>query len=339
MSATLFMDLPNQFNSPASAAKDDKGNIYFTSPNLHNDILVQAGEAAEAPCIGRIAPDNTLTTWYRFTEADMFSGTRKAAPMGLAFGPDGHLYVADLQLWFDGGEGNSRLLRITVENGEATGTDVVATGFMFPNGVAWRDDKLYVTETILKAETGEYTISGLYQFDLAELDPQIPIKIPRYTNNDNRDPHLFDRFVSNGKLGFGANGIAIDDDGNLYIGVMEDGIIVKTVVDDQQNKAGNSIFSQGFIGPDGFVWDSKRQRFYMADLFMNAVFSIDPGGMVTTLAQNADTGGANGDLDAPSEVIVRGNELIVMNFDAVFDSDEMVNRSSGKPFTLSAIPL
>ncbi len=44
-----------------------------------------------------------------------------------------------------------------------------------------------------------------------------------------------------------------------------------------------------------------------------------------------------GKLDAPSEVILRGNELIVMNFDAVFDSDEMVNKTAQKPFTLSVV--
>jgi len=34
--------------------------------------------------------------------------------------------------------------------------------------------------------------------------------------------------------------------------------------------------------------------------------------------------GANGEIDGPSEAIVRGNRVIVMNFDAVFDSPDMI---------------
>ncbi len=335
----LFMTLPNQFNSPASAAKDDQGNIYFSSPNLHNDLLEKNGEKPEAPCIGKIAPDNTLTTWYSFTNADRLAASNNLAPMGIAFGPDGHMYVADCQLWFEGGEGESRILRINVENGEAKGMEVVATGFMFPNAVAWQGDTLYVTETVLKKVPDEYTVSCLYKFSLAELDPKKPVRVPRYTDKLHQDPHILDRFVSHGSMGFGANGLAIDNDGNLYTGVMEDGTVVKTTIDAQKNKVSSRVFAQGLVGPDGMVWDAPSNKFYIADLFQNAVFSIDTNGNLTELAQNGNTDGKNGELDAPSEIIVRGKELLVMNFDAVFDFNEMLNKSSEKPFTLSVIDL
>ena len=339
MSSKLLLSLPNQFNSPASAAKDSDGNIYFTSPNIHNDLLEQAGEAPQAPCIGKLTPDNVLSTWYTFSPDDMLAATGKIGPMGIAFGPDGHLYVADSQLWFEDGLGESRILRINVDNGEARSVSVVASGFMFPNGIVWQGDQLYITDTVVKSEPGEYTISGLYRCSLTELQPDNPVKISRYTSTKNQDPHLFDRFVSSGKMGFGANGVAIDNDGHLDTGVMEDGIIVKTSTDAQQNKTGSRVFAHGMVGPDGMVWDKTRNLFFIADLFLNAVFSIDLDGKLTTLARNGDTDGAEGELDAPSEVIVRGNELIVMNFDAVFDFEEMVNKSAQKPFTLSVSPL
>ena len=339
MSSTLLFNLPDHFNSPASGAKDADGNIYFSSPNLHNDLVEKSGGKAALPTIGKITPNNELSVWYQFTQADALPASGLSAPMGIAFGPDGHLYVADLQLWFPNGEGESRLLRILVENGEAKGLEVVATGFMFPNGIIWKGNSLFITDTNIFTDQGNYTISGLYKVELSELDAKNPIRIARYTDGKNLDPHLFDRFVSNGHLGFGANGVAIDSDGHLYTGIMDDGTIMKTTVDGAGNKVSTHVFTQGLVGPDGMVFDANRQKFYIADLFANAVFSIDLHGKISVLAQNGNTDGAKGELDAPSEVIVRGDELIVMNFDAVFEFDEMVNKSSEPPYTLSVIKL
>ena len=83
MSSKLLLSLPNQFNSPASAAKDSDGNIYFTSPNIHNDLLEQAGEAPQAPCIGKLTSDNLLSTWYTFSPDDMLAATGKSGQWAL----------------------------------------------------------------------------------------------------------------------------------------------------------------------------------------------------------------------------------------------------------------
>ncbi len=339
MIPTLFMSLPDNLNSPASAARDPLGNVYFSSPNLNNDLL----DAPEMPCIGKIDLEGNLTPWYQFGEADVSPLTGKIAPMGIAFGPDGHLYVADLQLWFDGGEGESRLLRILVDQGQAQQLEVLASGFMFPNGVAWRGDHLFITESVLKTETGDHTISGVYCLPLASLDPLKPLKISRYEVGQPQDPYLFERFVTSGKLGFGANGLAFDDDGHLYTGLMEDGILMKTSFKDLPQQPPQieqtRVFAQGLTAPDGMIWDGISETFYVADLFANAIVAIDRHGTVETLAQNGDSDGANGELDAPSEVVVRGRQLLVLNFDQVFEFDSMVNKSSQRPFTLSAIDL
>ncbi|NLS14048.1 hypothetical protein HGP28_14230 [Vibrio sp. SM6] len=338
-SSSLLFDLPDHFNSPASAAKDSSGNVYFSSPNLHNDLVEQSGGRASLPTIGMITPDNKLSVWYQFKESDALPASGLSAPMGIAFGPDGHLYVADLQLWFPHGEGESRILRIRVEGGQAKGCEVVASGFMFPNGIIWKGDDLYITDTNVFTDAGNYSISALYRVNLSELDAHNPLRIPRYTDGKTLDPHMFERYVSNGHLGFGANGVAIDDDGHFYVGIMDDGTVMKTYVDENGDKLHSRVFAQGLVGPDGMVWDSTRQQIFIADLFANAVFAIDSDGRVDVLAQNENTDGAKGELDAPSEVIVRGDELIVFNFDAVFDFPEMVNKSSEPPYTLSVIKL
>ncbi len=339
MCSKLLLKLPDHFNSPASGAKDGKENFYFSSPNLHNDVVEKNGGKPALPTIGKLTPDNELSVWYQFKEADALPATGMSAPMGIAFGPDGHMYVADSQLWFPNGQGESRMLRIIVENGEAKGVEVVATGFVFPNGIVWKGNDLYITDTNVFTDAGNYTISGLYKVNLSELDSKNPLRIEHYTDGKKLDPHLFERFVSNGHLGFGANGVAIDDDGNLYTGIMDDGTVMKTTVDSNGNKVKTTVFAQELVGPDGMIWDSKRQKFFIADLFANAILSIDLDGKTTVLAENGNTDGANGELDAPSEIIVRGDELIVMNFDAVFDFDEMVNKSTEPPYTLSVIKI
>ena len=58
---------------------------------------------------------------------------------------------------------------------------------------------------------------------------------------------------------------------------------------------------------------------------------------VCLLCVNGDTDGADGSIDAPSEAIVRGSELVVSNFDRVFPG--AVNTQSSTPYILSVFPL
>ncbi|KLV02167.1 hypothetical protein ABT58_06020 [Photobacterium aphoticum] len=339
LSSQLFMQLPNHFNSPASADMDAQGNIYFSSPNFHNNLLAQSGKPAEWPAIGKITPDNALSTWYTFSVNDAPKITQQVAPMGIAWGPDGNLYVADMQMWFEGGVGQSRILRINVEDGKAVDVDVVVKGLMFPNALVWRGNTLFVTDTVLATQAKEYTVSGLYAFDLNELTATQPVTVSRYRHGQPRDPHLFERFVTDGTLSFGANGLTIDDRGNLYTGIMEDGTVHKTVLSHDNHNLGTTVFAQGMTATDGMKWDKATNAIYITDLFENAVYRIDMHGHLTLLARNGDTDGRNGELDAPSEVIIRGNEIIVMNFDAVFRDVMMTNTKTSTPFTLSVITL
>ena len=333
----LFMELPATFNSPASATVGEDGNIYFTSPNFHNDALVKAGDMKEpaAPAIGKIDQNNAFSTWYVFKPEDMEKTSGKVAPFGIAFGPDGNAYVADMQLWFGG---KSRILRINVENGQAVDVDVVATGIVFPNALVWKGSDLFISDTVLKAGEGR-TVSGNYKVALGELNAEMPLEIKPYVDAENHDPHLLETFVSNGKLGFGANGLAFDGEGNLYTSIMEDGSVRKTVLDGHNHAKESVLFAEGMIATDGMKWDRRTNKLYVADLFANAVYSVDMEGNLALIAQNGNTDGSNGLLDAPSEVVVRGKDMVVMNFDASFDSPEMTNKQPDKPHTLSVIEL
>jgi hypothetical protein len=75
----------------------------------------------------------------------------------------------------------------------------------------------------------------------------------------------------------------------------------------------------------------------VADSLGNAVFAISPKGALTTITQNGDTDGSDGGLDQPCEVLIRGDSMIVANFDMPFEG--CINRTFDRPFTLSRILL
>jgi|GEM_PF-2397746 len=85
----LFLQLATTFNSPASSKFNQQGNIYFTSPNFHNNALIKSNDMQKpaGPTIGKIDKNNQFTTWYTFKSKG-------------------------IQLWFDG---KSRILRINVK--------------------------------------------------------------------------------------------------------------------------------------------------------------------------------------------------------------------------------
>lgn len=65
--------------------------------------------------------------------------------MGIDAGAGGNLYVADMQIFWNG-EHKSRLLRINIKNGQPTDMDVVVDGFIIANGVTWKGNTLFVSE-------------------------------------------------------------------------------------------------------------------------------------------------------------------------------------------------
>ena len=267
--------------------------------------------------------------------------------MECEFGPDGNLYIADMQvLW--GGENKSRVLRINIEDGKPVDMDVVVEGFIVANGLIWRGDTLFVTESILRHEAAPAEgqkkaplLSGVYAFSLAELQGEKIILSPY--SDEVQDEHLAFTMVSSNRVGFGADGIIVDDMGNMYTSIMEDGVIYKTTFDENNNILETIQFTDEptMISSDGLVWDATRQQIYVADILQNAVHAVDLQGKVTTLHKNGDTDGADGSLDEPVVLLVRGDQLIVVNMDLAWITPPglAVNTEVEAPYTLSVIDL
>ena len=89
---------------------------------------------------------------------------------------------------------------------------------------------------------------------------------------------------------------------------------------------------------DGIFYDRTRDKIYIADSEKNAiqVYDVKTGAM-TTLWENGDTDGADGLLDQPCEVVLRGNEMIIANFDMPFPG--LKNSRYDTSHTLSVIRL
>ncbi len=342
----LTVHLPAFCNTPDGATLDAAENIILSIPNFNNGALLKDGviESPAPPKMMKIDKNNELTIWYEFRKEDMHPDTGKIGPMDCAFGPDGNLYVADNQIFWDNHH-QSRLLRINVIDDRPVSVDVVVEGFIVANGLVWKGDTLFVTESVLahdnKGKENPQLLSGVYAFKIDELKNGCLILPPYDENNPER--HLMEVFQSSGRVGFGADGVTVDGKGNLYTSIVEDGLIYKTSFDDKGEPVKTSLFanSNDMVSADGIVWRKKDNRIYVADILNNAVHVVDMKGNVHTLHKNPDTDGADGSLDQPCEVLIRGNELIVINMDMPWEDPTglLVNTKIDEPYTILVIPL
>jgi len=342
----LLIRLPTSCNTPGGSTLDAEGNIILSIPNFNNDALLKDGliETPAPPKMVKIDKNNELTTWYEFRKEDMHPDTGKIGPMDCAFGPDGNLYITDMQIFWDN-HNQSRLLRINVIDGLPVSMDVVVEGFIVANGMVWKGDTLFVTETVLaypkKGEKNPQLLSGVYAFKIDELKNGCLILPPYEENNPER--HLMEVFRSSGRVGLGADGVAVDGNGDLYTSIIEDGLIYKTSFDDKGEPVETSLFarSNDMVSAAGIVWRKEDNRIYVADMLNNAVHVVDMKGNVQTLHKNSDTDGADGSLDQPCEVLIRGNELIVINMDMPWEDPTglLVNTKIDETYTISVIPL
>jgi sugar lactone lactonase YvrE len=320
--AQLLVALPECVNTPDGMSLQPDGSIILSAPNLN--------DKKSPSVLMRITPLNKAELWYTLPVAPGPLG--RIFPMGISRAPSGDLFVADMQYMEDKVQ-KSRLWRIVVKNGAPEKIVLVAQGFNVANGTTVHDGYVYITESVLE-EGSQPLTSAVMRFKLDEENVQLatPLK---------GDPHIIATFKSYKKdWGFGADGIAFDSKGNLFVGLFGEGEMYKITFDPSGKVASNKLFAKapGLKTCDGMSCDPRTDKLYVADSAANAVQVISPDGSVQTLAQNGDIKNKlQGKLDQPCEALVRGNTIVVSNMDWPFPG--FVNTKWQMPATLSVIKL
>ncbi|MEI7900064.1 MAG: SMP-30/gluconolactonase/LRE family protein [bacterium] len=319
----LFRELPDACPTPDGMAMDKDGNIILACPNY--------ADPAKPAVFMKIDPQNKISL---YATCPVLAKTGDACPMGIDIGPDGGLYVCDNQGWpgTEKGKNEGRVLKLTISEGQVTKTEVVAFGMSHPNGIKFKNGKLYVTQSLLPKIKSKELVSALYRFDAADRDIQV--------NNDESDKSLLLAFKThNMACQYGLDGLVFDSKGNLFLGNFGDGTVHQITFDDTGHVTSNTLFakSPALRTTDGMCVD-EQDTIYVADFSENAICKISPDGRVERVAKSPDTDGADGGLDQPGEPIVRNGQLIISNFDMVTGPDK-VNKKHDKPYTMSVIDL
>ena len=320
----LLYTLPANYNTPDGMALGPDGTVYLSVPNLADNSYPGV--------ITTFGPDSLRF----FTSLPAHPDTKHACPMDLAFGPDGNIYYADNQYENDKNF-KSRLMRITMKNGKAAGTEPVVVGFALSNGLVWKGNTVYVTDSQWDMPDNDKG-SAVFHFTLDELNKGLITLKPK-----TMDPHVLATFTTNvNETGVdnGADGIDYDSKGNIYTGSFGDGTLYKMTLKADGTLASNEPVKVSTPIPcvDGLIIDRKTDKMYLNNSRMNAIQTVDlPAGTVATIVQNGDTDGKNGRIDQPAEVLLKGNRLFITDFDK--PEKKFVNTKADDVHTMSYIDL
>ncbi|MCI9327751.1 MAG: phage head-tail adapter protein [Lachnospiraceae bacterium] len=323
----LFTKLPEYICTPDGMEIDRDGNLILSCPNY--------AELAGSGCVVKIDKDRKVTKWF---DVPVHPETGVARNMGIAFDSEWNLYICDNQGWSEAPElmFKGRVLKIIFdENGDIKESIVVADGMEHPNGIRIRGGYMYLTQSYLskvKTQSGKL-MSCVYRFRLDEKDIQI--------TNTLEDTHIFATFITeNPDCQYGADGIAFDKEGNLYVGNFGDGEVIKIIVDEKGDFVEQFSYAKDWSqleSTDGMIFD-ENGNLYIADFCANAIARVSPDGKVTRIAQSPDTDGLNGELDQPGEPIIWDGKIIVSCFDLVTGPGK-VNTAHEMPATMSELDL
>lgn len=295
----LAIKLPPEYKNPDGMTIKD-GQIW---------MVINNGTQAAPSCIVKMTADNKLE---KVIDLPVSPETEIVSALCLVFASDGNLYVSDNQnIKGKKKHGQSRILRVAMKDGNAIGVDVVATGINKANGVAAMGNSLFVNETSFSEAVP--TVSGTYQFNLAELKADAPVRVDGTVN----DAHVIFTMESEGQFSNGANGICFDHKNNMYVSNFDDSEIWKVTFREtgevQKGELYTKVNCAESVG--GLQYDGK-EHIWFADFLGCAIGKISvKSGKSCLVAKNAPCDGINGELDAPSECIRLGNKVYVSNVD------------------------
>lgn len=320
----LFAILPDYVSTPDGMAIDSEGNLILACPNYADPSL--------PGCLLKISREKEIGKWV---DVPVSKQTGHAFPMGIAFGPDGDLYVCDNQGWSGAAElaFKGRILRLRIRDNRVVQTTVVAHGMEHPNGMRIHRDQIYVTHSMLSRvkDPSGLLVSCVYRFGLD--DENIAI------TNTLEDPNILTTFLTrNPDIQYGADGIEFDKAGNLYVGNFGDGAVHKISFRPDGAVKQNAVWAkdpENLKSTDGMIIDGEG-NLYIADFCANAVARVAPNGRVTRIAQSPDSDGLHGELDQPGEPIIWQGKLVVTCFDLV-SGPQMVNTRHEMPATLAEL--
>ncbi len=326
-SSSLFSILPEYICTPDGMEIDPHGNLVLSCPNFADDSM--------SGCVVKLDRTGKVTKWF---DVPVHEETGVARNMGIAFDGEYNVYLCDNQGWSERPEllYKGRVLRLKVDDdGNILETRVVACGMEHPNGIRIRNGYMYVTQSYLHPihhESGKL-VSGVYRFALDEENVRV--------TNTLEDKNLFATFVTqNPDCQYGADGIAFDRDGNLYVGNFGDASINRITFREDGSLLDNQVIAQDFSqleSTDGMVFDEKG-NLYIADFNANAIAVMTPDGTLRRVAQSPDSDGLHGELNQPGEPIVWDGRVIASCFDLVTGPGK-VNTGHSMPATLAQLEL
>ncbi len=308
----LFSLLPDYISTPDGMEIDTQGNLILACPNFANTDM--------PGCILKIDKDKNIKKWV---DVPVHSRTGCARPMGIAMGPDGDLYVCDNQGWSGAPEFmfQGRVLRLRIRDNHVIRTTVVVEGLEHPNGIKIQGDYLYVTQSRMtkQKDSSGLLVSCVYTFKLTAENLCV--------TNTFADPSILTTFLTkNPGCQYGADGLAFDKQGNLYVSNFGDGAIHKITFNEDGSVRENFVWAKNAdeLKTAGGMLIDDYGIMYVADFSANAVAKVSRAGKITRIAQSLGAGRLNGELDRPGALCVWNGKIIVSCF-AFIRGQEKVN--------------